>query len=76
MAPTARRFPHERCPISACSAPRLVEALDRLARERPLDRKLVVAPTFGGGRELLRRLALEGSGWIGFEVTTDRKSVV
>jgi len=46
--------------------------LDRLAQERPLDRKLVVAPTFGGGRELLRRLALEGRGWIGFEVTTPR----
>lgn len=50
----------------------MVEALDRLARERPLDRKLVVAPTFGGGREILRRLALEGRGWIGFEVTTPR----
>jgi ATP-dependent helicase/nuclease subunit B len=32
----------------------------------------VVAPTFGGGRELLRLSALGGRGWIGFEVTTPR----
>ena len=32
----------------------------------------MVSPTFGGGRELLRRLALEGNGWVGFEVTTPR----
>jgi ATP-dependent helicase/nuclease subunit B len=50
----------------------LVEALSRLALERPLDRKLVVAPTFGGGRELLRHLALHGGGWVGFEVATPR----
>ncbi len=53
-------------------APRLVDALARLARERPLDRKLVVASTAGGARELLRRVALEGTGWVGFEVTTPR----
>jgi ATP-dependent helicase/nuclease subunit B len=39
---------------------------------RPLDRKLVVAPTAGEARELLRRLALEGGGWVGFELTTPR----
>jgi ATP-dependent helicase/nuclease subunit B len=58
-------------PRSAVS-PRLVEALVRVARERPLERKIVVAPTFGGGRELLRRLARVGGGWVGFEVTTPR----
>jgi len=32
----------------------------------------VVAPSFGVGRELLRRLARSGEGWVGFEVTTPR----
>jgi CRISPR/Cas system-associated exonuclease Cas4 (RecB family) len=47
-----------------------VDALAREARERPLERKLVVAPTFGGGRELLRALARRGHGWVGYEVMT------
>ena len=34
--------------------------------------QLGVAPTFGGGRELLRALARGGRGWIGFEVSTPR----
>lgn len=51
---------------------RLVDALAEVARAHPLDRKLVVAPSVGGGRELLRRLGREGAGWIGFEVTTVR----
>lgn len=51
---------------------RLVEALSRVARERPVERKLLVAPTFGAGRELLRQLARRGRGWVGFEVTTPR----
>ncbi|MEJ2203922.1 MAG: PD-(D/E)XK nuclease family protein [Gemmatimonadota bacterium] len=51
---------------------RLVEALAHAAEECPLGRKVVVAPTFGGGRELLRRLSRMESGWVGFEVTTPR----
>ena len=47
-------------------------ALARVARKEPLGRKLLVTPTMGGGRELLRRLALDTGGWIGFEVTTPR----
>ena len=47
-------------------------ALARVARKHPLGRKLLVAPTMGGGRELLRRLALDTGGWVGFEVTTPR----
>jgi hypothetical protein len=35
-----------------------------------------VAPSIGGGRELLRRLGREGRGWIGFEVTTVRPLAV
>ncbi|MDP2959504.1 MAG: PD-(D/E)XK nuclease family protein [Longimicrobiales bacterium] len=53
-------------------SPRLVDALAHAARERALDRKLLVAPTFGGGRELVRCLARRGRGWVGFEVTTPR----
>jgi ATP-dependent helicase/nuclease subunit B len=52
--------------------PCLVDALARAAGERPLDRKVLVAPTFGAGRELLRSLARGGRGWVGFEVTTPR----
>lgn len=51
---------------------RLVRSLARASREFPLERKLVVAPSFGAGREVLRRLALVGSGWVGFDVTTVR----
>lgn len=51
---------------------RLVDALGRVAEDHPLDRKILVAPTFGGGRELLRRLSRVGPGWVGFEVTTPR----
>ncbi len=54
----------------ASSVPHLVDVLARIARQHPVGRKLVVSPTFGGGRELLRRLSLEGLGWIGFEVVT------
>lgn len=54
------------------SAPKLVEALARVAAKSPVSRKLVVAPTLGEGRELLRRLSLLGKGWVGFEVTTPR----
>ena len=53
--------------------PRLVESLARIARRHPVARKLVVAPNFAAGRELLRRLALSGDGWIGFEVTTPHR---
>lgn len=53
--------------------PRLVESLARVARRHRVARKLVVAPNFAAGRELLRRLALSGGGWIGFEVTTPHR---
>jgi hypothetical protein len=56
--------------MTTSSSPHLVDALARIARRHPIGRKLVISQTFGGGRELLRRLSLEGSGWIGFEVVT------
>jgi RecB family exonuclease len=52
--------------------PQLVEALARVSDRHRVARKLIVAPTRSVGRELLRRLSLAGSGWIGFEVTTPR----
>jgi hypothetical protein len=56
--------------MTTSSSPHLVAALASIARRHPVGRKLLVSPTFGGGRELLRRLSLEGLGWIGFEVVT------
>ena len=56
--------------MTTSSAPHLVDALARIARRHPVGRKLVISQTFGVGRELLRRLSLEGPGWIGFEVVT------
>ena len=66
--------PHPFCPRSVTPEPvsSLVDALARAGREHPMERKLVVAPTFGGGRELLRCVARRGQGWVGFEVTTPR----
>jgi RecB family exonuclease len=62
--------------VSSSPTSHLVAALARLARKHPVERKLVVAPTFGTGRELLRRLSLAGKGWIGFEVTTPRPAAL
>jgi ATP-dependent helicase/nuclease subunit B len=50
--------------------PRLIDALAREAASYPLDRKVLVCPRRGVGREILRWLARECGGWIGFEVTT------
>ncbi|MDX1495763.1 MAG: hypothetical protein R3253_16960, partial [Longimicrobiales bacterium] len=55
---------------SRSSSPRLVESLGAVSRRDPVGRKLLVAPNMAAGRELLRRLTLDGSGWVGFEVTT------
>ena len=56
----------------AVGGPRLVDSLAKAARRHPLERKLVVAPEQGVGRELLRALARSGRGWVGFEITTPR----
>ncbi len=50
----------------------LLRSLATLNRRYPLERKLLVAPNAGVGRELLRRLARSVDGWVGFEVTTVR----
>ncbi|MGH7570339.1 MAG: PD-(D/E)XK nuclease family protein [Gemmatimonadota bacterium] len=51
---------------------RLLETLLRIDRDHPAQRKVLVGPNRGVGRELLRALAVRGAGWIGFEVTTPR----
>lgn len=48
----------------------LVQALEREAEAHPLARKVLVAGTFGEGRELLHAVALRRGGWAAFEVTT------
>jgi ATP-dependent helicase/nuclease subunit B len=51
---------------------RLLEELERIARENRAERKILVCPNRGVGRELLRALAVRGMGWVGFEVMTPR----
>lgn len=53
-------------------APALLRALDRVARESPLEPKTLVATARGAGRETLRALARARGGWSGFSVTTLR----
>jgi ATP-dependent helicase/nuclease subunit B len=57
---------------TSAAPPHLVGSLARVARKHRVARKLLVCPTRSAGRELLRRLSLSGTGWIGFEVTTPR----
>ena len=52
------------------NTPALMRALAELAAADRDGRKVLVCPRRGIGRELLRRLALEGHAWVGFEVTT------
>lgn len=54
----------------------LLSALDEEARTHPLERKLLVAGSFGEGRELLHALALRRGGWTAFEVTTPGRLAV
>ncbi|MFN2418584.1 MAG: hypothetical protein ABR593_06620, partial [Candidatus Limnocylindria bacterium] len=48
----------------------VLDSLTRSAREEPARRRLLVARNRGVGREVLRRLALDGPGGIGFEHAT------
>ncbi|MGE0160404.1 MAG: PD-(D/E)XK nuclease family protein [Gemmatimonadales bacterium] len=59
-------------PALAPSTSQLARSLARVCDRHRVARKLVVAPTLSIGRELLRRTALAGSGWIGCEVVTPR----
>ena len=51
---------------------RLLEELERIARRTPVERKVLVCPNRGVGRELLRALVVRGVGWVGLEITTPR----
>lgn len=51
----------------------LLSSLESAAEGHPLSRKILVAPTFGEGSELLRAFSLRTGGWIGYEVTTPRR---
>ncbi len=51
---------------------RMIEHLERISREQAPERKVLVCPNRGVGRELLRALAVRRVGWIGFEVATPR----
>jgi hypothetical protein len=52
--------------------PRTVVELAAVAAAYPLQRKLLVCRHTGVGRELLRTLALSGTSWVNFEVSTPR----
>lgn len=50
----------------------LVQELERIARHGGRARKILIARTRGGGKELLRQVVLRGRSWVGFEVNTLR----
>lgn len=54
------------------SVSHLIAEVARATRENPGERKLLVGHTLAQGRELLRALALAGTPWMGWEVTTPR----
>lgn len=54
-------------------APAVLRALEGVTVSYPLDRKLLVCPSMGIGRELLRALAGRGCSWVGWEITTPRR---
>ena len=51
---------------------RTLAHLKQLDASSPVDRKLLVGPDLRWGRELLRTLARETGGWIGWEAATPR----
>ena len=58
--------------MTATTAPHLVDAIAAVSSRHRFARKLIVAPTFGAGRELVRRLSLQDGGWVGFDISTIR----
>ena len=52
--------------------PLLVEDLARLCRERPLEEKVLVAPSLAIGHQITERLARGGTAWINLRVETVR----
>ncbi len=54
-------------------APAVLRALEAATGSYPLDRKLLVCPSMGVGREMLRALASHGRSWLGWEISTPRR---
>ena len=59
-------------PEPVAASPRLVAALARFCEERPLDEKVLVAPSLLAGHTVAERLAREGHAWINLRVATVR----
>src|SRR6266851_163387 len=57
---------------SPAAASRLVEDLARVCRERPLEEKVLVAPTLLIGYQILEALARSGQRWVNLRVETVR----
>jgi ATP-dependent helicase/nuclease subunit B len=64
--------PEERPAAAAPSGARLIDSLARVCRERPLDEKVLVAPSLFVGHTLVERLAREGHSWVNLRVETAR----
>ncbi len=52
--------------------PRLIESLAEVCRDRPLDEKILIAPSLPAGHELAERLARSGTAWINLRVESVR----
>ena len=58
--------------VSVPPAAGLIDSLARVCRERPLEEKILVAPSLAIGHTLVERLAREGHPWIHLRVETVR----
>ncbi|HSH46557.1 MAG TPA: PD-(D/E)XK nuclease family protein [Longimicrobiales bacterium] len=54
----------------------LLQSLEEATTSYPLERKLLVCPSMGVGRELLRALVVRGRSWVGWQVTTPRRLAI
>lgn len=57
---------------AAPASPRLIDSLARICRERPLEEKILVAPSLSIGHTLVERLAREGHSWVHLRIETVR----
>src|SRR5215471_10668662 len=55
------------------SQPRHLEELARVCRERPLEEKVLVAPSLHVGYQIVEALARSGQLWVNLRVETARK---
>ncbi len=58
--------------VSVPPAAGLIDSLSRVCRERPLEEKILVAPSLAIGHTLVERLAREGHPWMNLRVATAR----